>query len=230
MKGISLTMKETNSRAKYYLRTVHELLFSIYFSVVVLSAEETMGSSWAFMLRSYYVLHHHPGALGPIHDPRGERFILFLLAWLLAAGIFALRLALSRFSVITRFLSFVEGVVILGGLPLALIYTGYGFPLYLEVLLLLSIAYVFLYVYGKWLIPTFVNISFLVFLFSLSAWLGWVPAHTFPLGFYILLPDWDWVFGTLEWTKLIYPLLGSCAAVIWALYVKCCADGRVRQP
>jgi hypothetical protein len=92
-------MAETNSKVKHYLRLVHELLFSIYFSVVVVSAEETSSYSWATTLRSIYFSHRYPGVHVPIDDPHRERFIMFLLVWLVAGAIFILLRLFARFAI-----------------------------------------------------------------------------------------------------------------------------------
>jgi hypothetical protein len=213
-------MTEANRKVKNNLRIVNHLFFSVYFSIVLFSAEEERGSSWASTLRSFYVSHRYPGAIQGIDDPHGERQVSFLLAWFLVAGIFVLLLVCSQQLKTTRFLFLVEGAVILCGLPAALAYTGNGSLAYLGILLTLSIAWVFLCVYGKWPVPFLVSLSFMGLLFFFSSWLGWVSANTFPLGIYLVWPRLDWIFGNWEGMKLIYPLMGFCSAVIWAFCIK----------
>jgi hypothetical protein len=215
-----MSIGQTSIHKQSYLRWAHEMLFAIYFSVVAISAEETRGSSWATTLRLIEFSHRFPGAAKPIDDPHRERFIMFLLVWLLAAMVFISLRLLAQFSFTEVFVNLFAGFVALAGLPLALLYCKFGNPLFLWTLVVVAGIYVFLYTSGKLSLPGPFSALILTLYFGFSTWIAWISSNTFPLGFYLLLPSWDSILGTWEWTKAVYPLLGLSSAMVWALYVR----------
>jgi hypothetical protein len=213
-------MNQNAEQGTCYLRWIHELLFSIYFSVVVVSAEETRSLSWATTLRLFDYSHRYPGVARPIDDPRGERFIMFVLVWFIAGAVFLSLRLLARHPFTRVILNPFAGFVALAGLPCAFLYSGYGNRTILIEEIAISGIAVFLYTFRKWQLPAWFGIGLLVIYFGISTWFAWNSWNTFPLGFYILWPSWDWILFAWVQTRAIYPLVGFCSAVIWAMYVR----------
>jgi len=154
--------------------TIYELLFSLYLSVVVISAEEMRDFSWSTSLRLSIFSYFNPHAQRPIDDPHRERLIAFWLLWLIVVIIFLCLRFFGRFSLMRGPLEMVGGFVALRGLPAALLYTGFGNRVLLVSQILLSGLCAFLYVSRRWPASDQLNLALLVLYFSFSTWVAWI--------------------------------------------------------
>jgi len=210
-------LTETVSK-RDYLKQAFTALFSLYLSVVVFSIEEPRSFSLSTRLRLLDDSVRHPGMPRRIDAPHQERLITFFLCWV-AVGIFFLLLrAIERFPRAKRILLTLAGLLALGGLPMALLLTGYGNRTILVVLIALSGLATIINIYFQLPRSDGVALGLLVLYFGLSTFVAWRSWTTFPLGFYALWPGWDWVLGTWEVAKNVYPILGFAFAVVWGMY------------
>jgi hypothetical protein len=212
-------MSEAFSQRPIRLRLAYEILFSLYSSVVVMSAEETRGFSWSTTVYHWYALYRDPSVRKP-HSPHAERVIAFFLAWLLVILIFLSLRVLARFSFGRLPLQAIAGFVAIGGLPAALLYCGFGNRILVTALIILSVICVLVYVYRKWPASDPVALAILVLYFAFTTLVAWRSWGTFPLGFLVLWPGMDWILGTYRQTQNVYPLLGFVLSVFWGIRVK----------
>lgn len=101
---------------------------------------------------------------------------------------------------------------------MALLLTGYGNRTILVVLI--AVSGMATIINGYYQLPRSdgVALGLLVLYFGLSTCVAWRSWTTFPLGFFVLWPGWDWVLGTWEAAQNVYPLLGFVFAVVWGMY------------
>ena len=201
-------------------RITYEVLFSLYLSTVVISAEEMRDFSWSTSLRLLVFSHFRPRAQKPIDNPHAERLIAFFLAWLLAILIFLCLRFVAKYSIRRLPLETAAGFVAFGGLSAALLYSGMGNRVLLAAQVALGALCAFLYVYRMWPASWRLNLAFILLYFGFSTWEAWHSWITFPLGFFLLWPGFDWILGTYPQTKNIYPLLGFIFSMSWGIYVR----------
>lgn len=211
------------------LRCACEVIFSLYFSALLIGAEENRDLSWSTKFRLWYFSHRYPQAPKPIDSRHFERFVAFVVAWVLVIVIFAFLRLMNRFPRARVASQWFVGLVSLCGLPVALLYDGFGDSKLLLIMAGVSAVLVFLYVSEGWQLSTWVNLSLLCLYFIFATWIAWRSWVTFPLAFFVLWPGLDWIPGTYPVARSILPLLGLLLSGVWAVWVKETQSGGYQQ-
>lgn len=202
------------------LRCACEAMFSLYFSALLIGAQENRDLSWSTQFRVWYFSRRYPQAPKPIDSPHFERMVAFVLAWLLVIVIFVFIRFLNRFPRARTATQYFVGLLSLGGLPIALLYDGFGDRRLLLIIAGVSALVVFLYVSQEWRLSTWVNLTLLCVYFTFATWIAWHSWTTFPLAFFVLWPGLDWIPGTYPVARNILPMLGFLLSAAWAMWVK----------
>jgi hypothetical protein len=205
------------------LRLIHELLFSIYFPFLILSAHEgEAGGRWAIKLIHWAVLHDYLHANVGIED---NRIFLadFLLLWLSAALIFSILRSFARSSITCLVLQSFAGLVAVAGFPLASMYVRGRRVLSPEVALLLGGVCLVLSLWAnrKWRVTRLWNIFLLLLYFAVWATPLAGGTSLQAASWILLWPGaWRWALGIWQHGWIIYPFLGFCSTLVWAAYFR----------
>jgi hypothetical protein len=208
-------MSKITGHDNQYLRLVYESLISVYLALLVISAEESRGSSWASRIQTFYVSYRYPGAPRGTDDNYRFYVVIFLSVWLSAAVIFLCMRLMARYSFTSRVLLNIFGIVAVAGFPLACLYHDHGALFFLEVELAIAGLCLVLYTYQKWPVSAPLNFFLLTGHYAL-----WTLACGEGLWAGVLLfwPGWHWIYQIDP--KFIYPFLGIAASLSWGAYVK----------
>jgi len=204
-------------RSINYVRWLHELLFSIYFALLVVT-EETWKVGSAFLGRlGYPLIHHLYHFLAYLHHSTryspGLLFHTMALWWLLAVIVFVCLHLLGQIAFIRVFLRSVAGFIGVAGFPLFWLHLGNLTRLsdaaarWLLVETIVIAICVVLYLCRKW--PTNPTFSVLIVVLHFGLW-GWITWDAISIGF---------------WS--IYLLLGICTSLVWGLYIRQPSDGHL---
>jgi hypothetical protein len=184
-----------------YLRWLNALLFSLNSTLLVVPvASERMKYPVLMIGRRirYFVYAHWPFPI-PLFVRAAAPYRLDFAALVLSSAglLFLLFVMTARLRAISNFLRPVPGVVAVVGLPVFIkLFQGIPFALYVEPVA--AAACVLLYFYGRWRLPSLVSILLL----------GLHSAF------------WFWGTRLETWYWPVYPLIGFCSAVVWAVHVK----------
>jgi hypothetical protein len=214
-----VAFQEELYRRGVLLRFTSELLFSLYFSTLLVAVEEHRGFSWSTQFRLWYFAYRHPSAPKPIDSPHFERMIAFILAWLFVVAVFMLLRFLHRLSAVSDAVQWTIGFVALAGLPGALLCDGYGNRKTLLVLIGVGVFVSSVCVFRPWRMPNWMSLILLGFYSICTTWVAWESWTTFPLPVFAVWPGLDWVLGTYPAVKNIVPLLGFLLVVAWFMWV-----------
>jgi hypothetical protein len=145
----------------------------------------------------YFVYAHSPFAIPTVlrNDPYSQYFAALVLASAVICFLF-FRIA-ARLSAATAVLRISAGVVAVAGLPLSLRLIQ-PFPVILFVEIIAASVCVLMYVFGKWNVPYLISILLLGLHFAFWSWGALHQMFFWPL----------------------YPVIGFCSALVWALYLK----------
>ena len=199
------------------LRFSCELLFSMYFSAVLLAAEESRDWSWATQIRVWYFSYFYPQTPHGIDSPYFERKIEFLLAWVITALVFVALRSLYRIPIARALLEWLIGLVALVGMPATLLWTGFGSRALLLSAICLGVAIASLYVLAMRHSANWLKLLIVACYFVVTTWLAWKSWTTLPLWLFALLPSLDWIPATYPVMKNLFPLLGFVLAVFWVV-------------
>lgn len=211
-KYISVGAKQT--------RVLHELLFSLYFPFLVVSAHEREpGGHWAIKLVHWAVSQGFARKNVGIEDYR-IYVVDFLLVWIPAVLIFLSLRLLARFSFTTVFLRIFPALVAIAGFPLIHLHQRDSLIPFSALELALAGVCLLLWAYHKWPVSTVPSILLLILHSVLWSILGGRVG-----GAWILIwPSWYWRWGTGAFTAafpfVIYPFLGLSSALLWAAYFR----------
>lgn len=201
-------MGQTIYRNLKYLERIHEVLFSAYFSLLFLWAEESRPFPWSVQGRYIRFWHPHAVSLGLID------FLLFYLALFLipAAGMFVCLLVIKRLSLTHVLLRPVGGLLAIAGLPLVNFSLSRRYPTLvpLAVALMLPAICFVLWAYRKWPVSNPVTVFLLVMYYVVCSLFGGGPDSV----------NWRWAEGIWEYLWFVYPTAGLCYTLVWAAYFK----------
>ena len=221
---------ETTLRTRKSVRHVHELMFSIYFSLLLILADD-VSSKWVdnpgdrtpWVLHMKFLLTGDYRTHSLVADTKLRLAFVFLWA-VSALGIFLLLRTLVRFSLTRSFLRIAAGVIVVAGFPLIF---AYGCHTLLLLLLLVEVVAALLctvfYAYRNWPSRALWAISLAVLHFTFWSWCTWNGDY-FPPGWVggvpLLWPGYTLTWVTVKDPVLIYPWLGLLATLAWGLYVR----------
>jgi len=205
-------------------RSVHELAFSFYLSLLILWVNaQTARDPWSLQL-----------ATTPLRtpdsflDPKLTRATALL--WVVSATIVFLCVKpIAKLSFGKNLLRSFIGITAVSGFPLADLYVRWS-PARIVNLLIISAAAAYVLVilvsaFRKWSSPWTIPLIFLYFgLCGLRA-LGTGP------GLQLLWPGYEFVPFAKFHPDLIYPFLGLCCTISWAAYIsRSSTSGRPAEP
>lgn len=195
------------------VRLLHEITFSVYFSLLIIWANaQSVKIPWVLKLAST------PGYVpDSFLDPKLLRVIAVL--WAVSAVVIFLCLrVLSRFSFATLFLRPFIGIVAVGGFPLGYLYSRWDIRWLGDLLLVVvAVTCALLYLYGKW--PLSRRWSILLICLHFGLWSLRALGTSGP-GLLVLWPGYKWIPVIRFHPDLIYPLLGFCSTLLWAAHVR----------
>jgi hypothetical protein len=198
-----------------YLRLVYESLISVYLALLVISAEESRGSSWASRIQTFYVSHRYPGAPRGSDDNYRFYVVIFLSVWISAAVIFVCMRLMARCSFTSGVLLNIFGIVAVAGFPFACLYHDHGALFFLEVELAIAGLCLVLYTHQKWPVSAPLNVFLLIGHYALWTF---VCGEGLWAGVLLFWPGWHWIHQIDP--KFIYSFLGLAASLSWGAYVK----------
>jgi len=210
-------MSKPIGRNLVYVPWLHELLFSVYLSFLVVSAHEGGGQDWATRLVLFFVSHGYAQATRAMEDYRVD-LADFSLVWLSAILIFLLLRLFPRFPFKRIVLNSFAGLVALAGFPLASLYQRNGNMISLEVGLVIVGSCFILWAYRKRPVSSPVAIALLILYFVLWSSIG--GGYHIVGSWFALWPAWRRSWPYLEHLWLVYPLLGFCSTLLWAAYFR----------
>jgi hypothetical protein len=233
------TIPETTPRTWKGVRHIHELMFSIYSSLLLILADD-VSSKWVdnpgdrtpWVLRMKFLLTGDYRTHSLVADPKLRLAFVFLWA-VSALGIFLLLRILARLSLTHAFLRIAAGVIIVAGFPLIF---AYGCHTLLLLLLLVEVvaALVCTVFYAKrnWPSRALWAISLAVLHFSFWSWCTWNGDYFSPGwvgGVPLFWPGYTLTSFTVKDPALIYPWLGFLATLAWGLYVRQSGENGQRE-
>ena len=184
-----------------YLRWLNASLFSLNLALLAIPVVSVRMKYPVLMIGQrifFFVSAHWPFPIPSvvrIADPNGLGFAALVLS---SAGLlFVLFLMTSRLQLVANFPRVVPGIVAVAGLPVV-IKLLQGIPPAPCVEAVAAAVCVMLYLYGRWRLPSLINILMLGLHFAF----------------------WFWGTAREFWYWPVYPLIGFCSAVVWGLYVK----------
>lgn len=216
-------MSNTIGRSRGYFRWLHELVFSIYFSFLVVSAHEAGDHPWSGRLLSYFLSHGYAQRPMGIEDYRVYT-IDFSLLWLSAVLIFLLLRLFSGFSLTRVVLRGFAGFVAIAGFPLALAYGHGETVLSIQFGLVIAGVCLVLWKYPKWSASSRTKVLLLIIYFIVWSTIG--GGYRLSQGCLLLWPSWylgwyiPWHVAIWEHGWLAYPFLDLCSTLLWAKYLK----------
>ena len=185
-----------------YMRWLNALLFSLNSALLVIPVASVRMKYPVLMIGRriwYFVYAHWPFPI-PSYVRAADSYRLDFAALALSSAglLFLLFVMTARLRASSDFLRPVPGVVAVAGLPVFIkLLHGIPFALYVEPVA--AAVCVLLYFYGRWRLPSLVSILLLGLHSAFWFW-GTPPLET-----------WYWP---------VYPLIGFCSAVVWAVHVK----------
>jgi len=194
-----------------------ELLLSVYSALLLISADESRGSSWSQKLLTFYVSHRYPHRSRVFDDNYFRLYMpIFLLIWISAAVLFCIFHLSSRFHAPGTIRNVLSGIIVIVGFPLACMHHAPA-QLFLQVELAIAIACLGLFVYKRWPVSWPLNVLLLVLHYGLWTLFSGNPfwASTF-----LLWPGWRWIYRIGPSAQLISPVLGLSSALVWGTLVK----------
>jgi len=204
------------------MRWFHELIFSIYFPFLAISAHEReVGGRWAIEIVRWGISHGYLRNYGLIFEDYRVDIADVLLVWSSILVVYVVVRLTAKLSISRILLRYVAGALAVAGYPLTLICTRYNMP-FLYVELAIAIACFVLWAKHKWPISKPVNIFLVILHYAFWASLG--GGRSFAGGLLLLWPSWYRNWGmtklTISYTWGIYPLLGFCSALLWACFFR----------
>lgn len=224
------TMLETIPKTWKSVRHIHELMFSVYFSLLLILADDvsskwvdTPGDRIPWVLRLKFLLtgDYHTHSL--VADP-GLR-LAFAVLWAGSAlGIFLLFRILTRLSLTHAFLRIATGIIVVAGFPLIFIY---GCHTLLVLVLLVEVgaalACIIFFAYRDWPSRAPWAISLAMLHFAFWSWCTWNGDYFSPGwvgGVPLFWPGYTLTWITVKDPLLLYPWLGLLATLAWGFYVR----------
>jgi len=189
------------------------LLLSIYLGLVIVALHDTAGGeSWSISLYKFYMRHRHPGLNRLMDDDYHLAAATFFLVWAFA-GVFFLGLSLCRPGARASLGRALGGVVGVAGFPLVCIVQGERATFAIGELIL-ALAVIGLFAYGKWPLSTLASIILLILHYLF--WVRFAHGYRAVGGWYIFWPGWNWYWSrnSLQFAWLTYPLLGFCTVML----------------
>jgi hypothetical protein len=224
------TILGTTPRTWKSVRHIHELMFSIYFSLLLILADD-VSSKWVgnpgdrtpWVLRMKFLLTGDYRTHSLVADPKLRLAFVFLWA-VLSLGIFLLLRVLARFSLTRAFLRIAAGVIVVAGFPLIFAYGCHTliFLLFLVEAVAALVCTVF-YACGNSPSSALWAISLAVLHFTFWSWCTWNGDYCSPGwmgGVPLFWPGYTLTWVTVKDPLLIYPWLGLLATIVWGLYVR----------
>jgi hypothetical protein len=210
---------QTPNRSLGLLRLAHEVLFSIYFALVIVSVNQFRPIAWWVRVESLYAVYlsDRYGVERAAHSNHSDLILTgFLMVCALAAVIFMILRLLGLFPRLQNAIWAFAGAVIIAGLPVLEWSRGVNRLPYLGAEVLIISACAVLYALGRWPVSAPLNIFLLVSHWSLWAWVTWggyLPS------WYLFWPVWKWHGLMRDRWHLVYPIFGLCCGIAWGLYV-----------
>jgi hypothetical protein len=200
---------DDTSQKRYQL--LRDLAFSIYLPLLIIWANaQTTKLPWVLRLQMLLEPGRQPHSF---LDPALTLAVGLLWAALAIIVLLGLRI-LARSSLMRYSLSLFIGMVAIVGFPLAYLYSRrqLGWIAFEVVAILAGACFYFYRGPRLWTLGILV-----VFILHFGFWmaLAWGTGGS---GLLLPWPGWDWVPLTRHHPNLLYPLLGLCCALLWAMY------------
>jgi hypothetical protein len=207
-------MIESTPQSRKRARLLHEIAFSIYFSLLLIianaisSIQNPAGKSWVDELQFLIA--------GGRDAPSYHFAFGFLWATSTAVLFLCLRM-LARLSFSDVFLRTFGGIVVVAGFPLT---AGYvSFRGYLRMLSSFPRAFLYAYAPHRWLAIEVMATLVCIFLYVFLKWPTKARWGLFLLALHFVIWTWFVLIGGDE-SLIIFPPLGFLASLAWGLYAR----------
>ena len=217
----------TNESIRFHvngpIRWFHELIFSIYFPFLVISAHEReVGGRWAIGIVRWGISHGYLHDYGLMLEDYRVDVADVLLIWFSILMFYLIVRLTSKLSISRILLRYVAGALAVAGYPLTLIYTLRHSMPFLYVELAIAAACFVLWSKHRWPVSTPLNITLVILHYAFWASLG--GGRSFGAGLLLLWPSWyrSWkmTIFPISYTWGIYPLMGLCSTLLWACFFR----------